>query len=71
MARRGRSTLQDPERRPSAAEEPTCTHEPETIDAAEEGRRVLEALAEYFALLRQWELNSRSDNGLAPDSTTE
>lgn len=28
-----------------------------------------EALAEYFAILQEWSLNSRPDNALAPDST--
>jgi hypothetical protein len=28
-----------------------------------------ELLADYFAILREWMLNSRSENGLAPDAT--
>ena len=38
------------------------------LDEDPQARR---ALAEYFTILRQWSLNSRPDDGLAPDSKTE
>lgn len=38
------------------------------LDEDPQARR---ALAEYFMILREWSLNSRPDDGLAPDSKTE
>jgi len=38
------------------------------LDEDPQARR---ALAEYFTILREWSLNSRPDDGLAPDSKTE
>jgi len=63
--------LPEIERQELAADGPACTGECAPPEAADEARLALEVLAEYFALLQQWELNSRSDNGLAPDSPTE
>jgi hypothetical protein len=37
----------------------------------DEDPRARQALAEYFTILRQWALDSRPDDGLAPDSKTE
>ena len=37
----------------------------------DEDPQARQALAEYFTILRQWSLNSRPDDGLAPDSKTE
>ena len=37
----------------------------------EEERQARAALAEYFSILREWSLNSRSDDVLAPDDTEE
>jgi hypothetical protein len=37
----------------------------------DEDPRARQALAEYFMILRQWALDSRPDDGLAPDSKTE
>ena len=71
MPRRGRSHPQELERQQFAAEEATCTNESQITDDTHEAQRALKALADYFALLREWELNSRPDNGLAPDSTTD
>lgn len=57
--------------------ETTCADRREAVDepsaspSSEDERQVREALAEYFTILRQWSLNSRSDDALAPDSTTE
>ena len=50
----------------------------ESVDVTELAAKVLDAdpqarraLAEYFMILREWSLNSRPDDGLAPDSKTE
>lgn len=37
----------------------------------DEDPRARQALAEYFMILRQWALDSRPDDGLAPDSNSE
>ena len=51
---------------------------PRSLSVTEVAAKVLDedpqarqALAEYFTILRQWSLNSRPDDGLAPDSKTE
>ena len=71
MPPRGRSHSRDPVQQPCNAEDATRTAECEPSDGAPEARQVLEVLADYFALLRQWELNSRPDSGLAPDSAKD
>ena len=47
--------------------------EPVETDMAEarreEERQARRALAEYFSILREWSLESRSDDVLAPDDT--
>lgn len=69
MSRRSRSNGRNDEPQPSAAQGAACTPEfDERTGTADEAQQALKALAEYFALLRQWELNSRSDDDLAPDS---
>ena len=40
-------------------------------NSSEAKRRLQRPLAEYFAILREWSLNGRSDIGLAPDSTQQ
>ena len=51
---------------------PTCV---DVTDLAakilDEDPQARQALAEYFTILREWALNSRPDDGLAPDSKTE
>lgn len=49
-----------------------------SVDVTELAAKVLDedpqarqALAQYFMILREWSLNSRPDDGLAPDSNTE
>lgn len=75
MPRRRAPLSEQPEIGPSTAQQPevshdechesaACTHEPDE-------QQLLEMLADYFSILRQWSLNGRSDDNLAPDSTTE
>lgn len=51
-----------------------ATSEDVTVLAAkilDEDPQARRALAEYFMILREWSLNSRPDDELAPDSKTE
>ena len=56
-------------------DESVCPRSVNVTDLAaklfDEDPQARQALAEYFTILRQWSLNSRPDDGLAPDSKTE
>lgn len=46
-------------------------HDSAASNHAPDEQQLLEMLADYFSILREWSLNGRSDDNLAPDSTTE
>jgi hypothetical protein len=71
MSHRRRAAAEELKRQRCTAEDTTRTQECEMSADAEDARMALELLADYFALLQKWELKSRSDNGLAPDSPAE
>lgn len=77
MPRRSRSSV-DEQTCPTMAVAQGESVAPESIDVTELAAKVLDedpqarrALAEYFMILREWSLESRPDDGLAPDSNSE
>ena len=75
MPRRRAPLLDEPKKERPAAAEPEVSgdgaHGVQANNSENDEQRLLEMLADYFSVLREWSQNSRSDDGLAPDSTTD
>jgi hypothetical protein len=53
------------------AQDVPCTNEINIRGVAHDAQLARQALAEYFSILREWSLNSRPDDVLAPDSNRD
>jgi hypothetical protein len=71
MARRGRSKGHEPTPRRFPAEGATCATESVIASDVDEARLALKALAEYFAILREWSLKRRVESTDASPITHE